>query len=279
MLQLGRALSGNAPRLSVARYGGYPACCLLLCLVLALHAVAGEGSDGPLVACDRAAARAERAWNLPAGLLTAIGTVESGRAGLGSPFPIAWPWSINANGRSYYAPSKAAAVDTVRLLRANGLRTIDVGCFQVDLGYHPSVFLTLGAAFDPEVNAQTAARILTRLRLSNGGWNTAIALYHSASQRDGTLYLQAVQATWPWARTHRSAGQKETAPYAVLLSPAAHLVRVITADDPPPQAPTALPHVPASRDHTAVLWITAPPQNLPRTVAPPSDLPALRLGR
>ena len=55
------------------------------------------------------------------------------------------------------------------------VQMIDVGCFQVDLYYHPLAFSSLEAAFDPEANAHAAARILTRSRSAGASWETAIA--------------------------------------------------------------------------------------------------------
>ena len=57
---------------------------LLLVLAFATPTLADDASTDPLGACGRAAAHAEADWHLPAGLLAAIGTVESGRGGLGS---------------------------------------------------------------------------------------------------------------------------------------------------------------------------------------------------
>ena len=104
---------------------------------------------------------AERDWRLPQGLLAAIGVVESGRRAPAGMFPMIWPWTINAEGQGYYQPSKAAAVGMVRSLQLAGVRVIDVGCFQVDLYYHPDAFASLEEAFDPDTNARAAARILS----------------------------------------------------------------------------------------------------------------------
>jgi hypothetical protein len=99
----------------------------------------------------------------------------------------------------------------------------------VNLFYHPEAFATLDVAFDPEINAQAAARILTRSQGAGGSWEGAIALYHSATPVLGANYLRQVQAVWPWAKT-RSAMSAEIGPdaYAALLSPAARQVRVLS---------------------------------------------------
>jgi hypothetical protein len=249
--------------------------------VLTSPALANDVFDGPSGACDRAAFRAEADWHLPAGLLAAIGTIESGRSGMGSRLPVAWPWSINAGGRSFYQPSKAAAIMTVRALRAIGLQAIDVGCFQIDLFYHPGAFTSLDAAFDPDANAQAAARILTFSRLNGSSWETVIAVYHSASAIRGAQYLQQIRTVWPWARARSIVPEKEeTAAYAVLLSPAAKLVRVITTTGPTQKETMGLPRVVGPQNSNAVLqWAATSQQGLPTILTPGSSAPSWALGR
>jgi hypothetical protein len=244
------------------------AAALAASLAFTCPAWAEDLSDDPLRACDGAAAHAEAEWHLPAGLLSAIGIVESGRSGLGSVQPVPWPWSINADGRGSYLSSKAAAIATVHALQAAGRKAIDIGCFQVDLFYHPEVFATLEEAFDPGANAQAAARILALARFSGGSWDAAIALYHSASPIRGALYLRQVQAVWPWARTRGMAADNA---YAVLLSPAARQVRVITVVDAPAQQAAGLPRVVGPNTATAVLqWTAMPQRSLPVVLTPPA---------
>ncbi|HET7883583.1 MAG TPA: hypothetical protein VFL55_22040 [Acetobacteraceae bacterium] len=216
-----------------------------------------------MVACDRAAKRAEAEWHLPAGLLSAIGVVESGRSGLGHLLPVVWPWTINAGGHGRYFADTAAALATVHALQASGTQMIDVGCFQVDLFYHPQAFASLAAAFDPDANAQAAARILVQSRLSSGSWESAIALYHSASPLRGGAYFQHVQAVWPQARARGVAAQD--ANYATLLSPAARAVRVIAWDDLPG---AGLPRVLGVPTNTVVQWTSIPAADLPKVLLP-----------
>ena len=164
---------------------------LAACLTLGWAAVAGAawagepGKDGslddPRDACDRAAAMAEAAWQLPNGLLSAIGIVESGRGDPARARPVPWPWTINFDGHGYFLPDKAEAVQVVGIVRAAGRAVIDVGCFQVNLFYHPDAFTNIADAFDPVSNAQAAARILARARDGGNSWEAAIGLYHSAS--------------------------------------------------------------------------------------------------
>ena len=73
----------------------------------------------------------------PPGMLAAIAQVESGppdsRTGAMRP----WPWTIDADGVGPFFATKAQAVAAVAALQAQGMRSIDVGCMQVNLMHHP----------------------------------------------------------------------------------------------------------------------------------------------
>jgi hypothetical protein len=94
------AKSGAAPAEARRRPRRIFAANLLLVLASATPTLADDASTDPLGACGRAAAHAEAEWYLPAGLLAAIGTVESGRIDASGLHRRAWPWSINAEGWS-----------------------------------------------------------------------------------------------------------------------------------------------------------------------------------
>lgn len=243
---------------------------LLMPLLTTVAAAVSELADDPRMACDRAAVQAERIWNIPPGLLAAIGSVESGRSdGL---HRRGWPWSINAEGWSHYAASKTEAIGTVRALQARGFRYIDVGCFQVDLFFHPWAFDSLEEAFDPAANAQAASRILMLARFGATGWEPAIAAYHSTSMLRGSWYLQRVLSVWPAARARLAGFDMAPVPlpsYAVLLSAEARLVRVVTATDPAPVAMAGLPRVIAPADVPAHTRLDKGPADLPRVLTLP----------
>jgi hypothetical protein len=223
-------------------------------------------------ACDRAARRAEAEWHLPSGLLAAIGVVESGRNGLGSTLPRAWPWTINAAGRGLSLANKEAAIAAVRAFQVAGVRAIDVGCFQVDLFFHPAAFTSLDAGFDPEINADAAARILTSAHLGGGSWESAIALYHSASPARGQPYLRQVQAVWPLANARGASSQQ--AGNEMFLSPAAAQVHSIIpgSELPEEQTNTGMPRVLAPQMSSGVVqWTAEPRQDLPIVLIPILD--------
>jgi len=252
----------------VSRGGRAIAALVALGVACAAHAWANDTSIDPAEACDRAAARAELDFNLPIGLLAAIGIVESGRLSGGATMRRARPWSINVEGRSTFAPSRSDAINIVRAFQARGVRYIDVGCFQVDLFYHPRAFSRLEDAFDPEANARAASRILLMARFGSVGWDQAIAHYHSASMMRGGWYLQRVIAIWPAARTRLAAlGAGGALPaYVALLSPEARLVRNITGTDEAPMHLLGLPRVIVPGGVPGSIRLGVPAEALPRVM-------------
>jgi hypothetical protein len=147
--------------------------------------------------CRSAVAAAERGNGIPAHLLAAISRVESGRRDPATGAVHPWPWTANAEGQGYYFETKAEAVATVRAMQARGIRSIDIGCGQINLMYHPTAFASLEQAFDPQSNADYAAKFLKNLFAQTGDWNKAAAYYHSATPELGAEYQQKVLAVWP----------------------------------------------------------------------------------
>jgi soluble lytic murein transglycosylase-like protein len=162
---------------------------------MAVPAVLAQRADG-LVDCRGAAGIAEREAGLPPGLLLAIGQIESGRANPATGALDPWPFTTNLRGAGHVFASSGEAVAWVEAQQTAGNRTIDVGCFQVDLQFHPSAFASLTEAFDPVANARYAARFLTELHARTGSWPEAVALYHSADPSLGLAYRSQVFAAW-----------------------------------------------------------------------------------
>jgi hypothetical protein len=243
---------------------------LVVWLAILPAAWAGSPPGEPVDSCDQAATVAEATWQLPAGLLSAIGVVESGRGDLARARPVPWPWTINFDGRGYFLPNKTEAVAVVSTVRAAGRAVIDVGCFQVNLFYHPEAFASIEEAFDPNANAQAAARILTRAHSGGGSWDYAIGLYHSASPDRAAAYLRQVQAVWPWVRTR---GTMVDPSYAAVLSSMVRPIVVMRAADVPVSHAEGLPRILGPQTATGVLqWSAAPPGSLPVVLMPPPSL-------
>ena len=188
---------------------------VLTALLAMLAAAAPAGAD-PAHLCRAAIAIAERERAIPAGLLQAIGRVESGRRDPGTGRFGPWPWTINAEGRGMFFPTREAAIAEVRRLQSEGIRSIDIGCMQVNLRHHPHAFASLEQAFDPVANARYAARFLEDLRSAGRDWQTAAAHYHSQTPDRAEAYRARVMAAW--AAEQRDPGGNPAAEAAALAA-------------------------------------------------------------
>jgi hypothetical protein len=150
----------------------------------------------PAGLCEAAVTSAEYVARLPPRLLGAISLTETGRLDPDKAIIRPWPWTINAQGEGQFFATRQDAIDAVRALQARGVQSIDVGCMQVNLMYHPDAFRTLEDAFDPRGNAQYAAQFLNALYADSRDWSRAIAAYHSDTPALGDAYRVLVLARW-----------------------------------------------------------------------------------
>ncbi len=153
---------------------------------------AADGTADPSLLCRAAIAVVEREASLPPRLLAAIARVEFGRRDPVSGTVQPWPWAINAEGRGSFFPTREAAIAAVRQLQAQGMRSIDVGCMQINLRHHPDAFPSLEQAFDPLANARYGARFLTELQATRGDWMRTAGHYHSQTPEFAEAYRARV---------------------------------------------------------------------------------------
>jgi hypothetical protein len=198
---------------------------LIAAVALAAALPAAAAAD-----CEAAAVAAEREFFLPPGLLAAIGLSESGRPDPRDGRLHPWPWTIDVAGSGRFFASAEAAIAATEAALDTGARTIDVGCFQIDLFYHPAAFSTLAEAFDARANASAAGRFLTELHARAGDWGRALELYHSATPARGEPYRWRVTADW--LAMPRTLGRGVADPLMPRFAPALGQVRVITPDRP-----------------------------------------------
>ena len=150
-------------------------------------------------ACDRAIQLVETRSSLPHGLLAAVALTESGRWEPVRRTVISWPWTVNSQGEGHYFDSAAEAIAWVADLQRQGVRSIDVGCMQINLLHHPDAFASLEAAFDPVRNVAYGAGFLTDLRAGTGSLERAVERYHTAELERGRAYRERVFARWSGA--------------------------------------------------------------------------------
>lgn len=151
--------------------------------------LARSGNSGAVsvgAECDSPIRQAAAAFGVPEMLALAIGQVESG----------GHPWAVNAalTGRRFNSPAEAKAY--VAEERRQGVGTIDVGCLQVSLYWHPGAFETLDEAFDPARNAAEGLKRLAALRRSTGSWTDAVARYHGGPPEEQAEYVCRVLSAY-----------------------------------------------------------------------------------
>ena len=166
---------------------------MIVTVISGKNAVTLEAADRMAAAeCEIAARKTEIAEAIPKGLLFAISLKESGRWDPVARRSVAWPWTVSSGGPGMYHATKEEAFAAIAKLRADGRSNIDVGCFQINLRYHPHAFQTLEDAFDPAMNAGYAGAFLRQLREDHGSWQKAVARYHSGDDIRGKKYRTAV---------------------------------------------------------------------------------------
>lgn len=163
---------------------------LLALVTVCAPPLAAASSPAPL--CDLAAHQAAQTSGVPVDILLAISRVEAGRRHDGGFGP--WPWTINADGQGSFYATKADAVAAATAHLTDGTGTFDSGCFQLNYRYHGGAFPTVDAMFDPQQNADYAARFLLALYAEKGNLADAVAAYHSRTPDRGALYLDRVKA-------------------------------------------------------------------------------------
>lgn len=146
--------------------------------------------------CTQHFSRLERQYGIPKHLMMAIGGTESGRWSNAVHMAVPWPWTINAEGKGQYFDTMHDAVAAVRRLQQKGVKSIDVGCMQVNLKHHPKAFASVTQAFDPAYNTTYAAKFLRRNYDDTHAWSEAIAAYHSKGTRRGHEYFGRVKYNW-----------------------------------------------------------------------------------
>lgn len=177
----------------------FPLAIALAMIAVGWHTPARAGEEN-LIAnsaqCTQHFGRLERQYGIPKHLMMAIGGTESGRWSKEVNMAVPWPWTINAEGKGQYFETMHEAVTAVKRLQQRGVKSIDVGCMQVNLKHHPNAFASVTQAFDPAYNTTYAAKFLRRNYDDTRSWSEAIAAYHSKGTQRGRDYFGRVKYNW-----------------------------------------------------------------------------------
>ncbi|KAA9009950.1 transglycosylase SLT domain-containing protein [Histidinibacterium aquaticum] len=146
---------------------------------------------GDAALCLREILAAQERYGIPDNMLLAIGLQEAGTGHTGQ--LTVWPWAVNAAGEGRLFESRSHALDWVALKRREGVDSIDLGCMQINMRWHPDAFDSVAEGFDPAVNVDYAARFLVRLHRQTGDWLTAAGSYHSFTPEKREIYLASLE--------------------------------------------------------------------------------------
>lgn len=123
--------------------------------------------------CPTLIAQAEARRNIPRGLLMAIAVTESALNGRPNPY------AMNIAGRAYHASGTQEMANIIQSNWSRGVRSIDVGCMQINLKFHGQKFARLTDLLDSPTNVEYGASYLISLAADEGSWKQAVMSYHN----------------------------------------------------------------------------------------------------
>lgn len=129
-------------------------------------------------ACEREILRAAERYQIPAGILYAVGLTETGRKGS------LQPNALNIEGKAIFPKNRSEALTAFHDARREGRKLIDLGCMQVNYHYHSANFRNVEDMLDPRRNVDYAARFLANLHARHSTWSMAVARYHAGPDND-----------------------------------------------------------------------------------------------
>ena len=154
----------------------------LLLAALVVLAPAAAAADP----CEAAALTAADAHGVPREVMRAVLRVETG-SGKGAERG-GWPWSANADGRSYRFEGLQDALAFAAGPVARAAGNVDLGCFQISERWHGEKFSGPREMLDPMRNALYAARLLRGHHERLGDWTLAAGAYHSMTEAVAVRY-------------------------------------------------------------------------------------------
>lgn len=209
----------------------------------AARTLSGDARGEPGDLCRIAIAAEERRANIPHHLMGAIALAESGRWDARRKVTVPWPWTIMAEGKGQYFPTKQEAIAAARAIQARGVRNMDVGCMQINMLYHGDAFANIEEAFEPAANVAYAARFLRQLHTQMGSWHEAAGRYHSATPEHNQRYKAKIARLWEEQRSGTKAVAIEEQDIASLAP----------AEPGPESAPRARTLIPVDHERMARL--------------------------
>lgn len=134
--------------------------------------------------------------NVPVRVLYAIALNESqAKTNLGR--VIAWPYSLNVRGKSFYFNTHEELRTYIYELLREGETSFDVGIAQINYYWHKDSFDSIDDLIDPTKNLEYAARYLKSHYDKTGDWWLSVGKYHAPNnKRLASNYQKRVHKIW-----------------------------------------------------------------------------------
>jgi hypothetical protein len=158
----------------------------VLLIVFLCIAVPNQALATPHHYCQKYIEEAARKTGVLPEILWAVAKTES-NFGKGP-----WPWTINVKGKGYFFQDKQSAQKFLKSLSPKVRYRTDVGCMQLNWGYHGSAFPKLSTMLNPRLNVLYAAYFLKDVYEETGRWAKAVSVYHSRNWSHGGQYANHV---------------------------------------------------------------------------------------
>ncbi|WP_415405004.1 transglycosylase SLT domain-containing protein [Tateyamaria sp. SN3-11] len=172
-------------KIRICTFGKFARCSAVALAITFLVSLT-SASATPDQVCDSAALAASEETKVPLDVLRTITRTETGLLRLGRLQP--WPWTVNIEGEGHWFQTEAEAQAFVFEHFKRGIRSFDIGCFQINYRWHSQAFRSIEEMFDPAANAVYAARFLSKLHAEFGAWTSAAGAYHSRTPKYARTY-------------------------------------------------------------------------------------------
>ena len=123
--------------------------------------------------CEKQMSVVSKKYDVPLGILYAIGLTETGYKKTLNPF------ALNIAGKSFFPKTENEAMQKFNEARSRGETQIDMGCMQINHYYHSGKFKSARQMLNPQKNVEYAALFLKALYKREGSWTLAAARYHA----------------------------------------------------------------------------------------------------
>ncbi|WP_289040492.1 lytic transglycosylase domain-containing protein [uncultured Aliiroseovarius sp.] len=126
--------------------------------------------------------------DVPLSVVKAISLIETARKEQGQ--LRAWPWTVSMQGESVWFASPQDAKTYAHHHFKVGVRSFDVGCFEINYKWHHQHFSSIDQMLAPKQNALYAARFLSKLFREFGDRALAADVFHSQTPALAKEYKQ-----------------------------------------------------------------------------------------